>query len=286
MDENEKETEQEKQVETADEIHSEPEVETSAGNLPENGEPGKHKNKRLINAIIRAGAALIAALLLLAVTKLSVFTLLKGPTKTDTAQHEEIGTFVKQDIGMILGDLSDQGLSKNYMVAGVVDKLVVIKFTDRYLKSTDTVKNDTLKFFDGSLTTLDKYVTVEGTVEKQSEELSGKLYDWYAANKSWMIEKRIIADTADDSTYLSDMVITVDTVNSMSETLVYVLTGIAALCLLYMIVELVLMAVGFYLEKPKKFAVANGAECIKDEEKSENNGSPEDASEEKTEEDE
>ena len=226
--------------------------------FPENEAPIKKRNKRLINAIIRAGSALIVAALLLTVTKLSILTLKKGPAETEQAHHEAMGSFVKQDIPLILGDLSDQGLSKNYVLAPLTDKIVLIHFTDRYLASVDAVKADTLKLVDHSLSAVDKYVTVEGTVTKQSEQLSGKVYEWYAANKSWMVQKGVVPDTGEDSTYISDVVLTVDTVNSMSETLVYVLSGIAALLLLYMIIELILMASGVYLKEPKKKFAAEG----------------------------
>lgn len=328
MDEKTKETEQENPLDTGVETSAEEVTETSAEEQPEEvdvssvqvepegGAPVK-KNKRLRNALIRVGCALIAAAILLAVTKFSILDLKKGATKTDSAQKEEIGSFVKQDVYLLLGDLSDQGLSGNYMMAAIVDKIVVVHFTDRYLASATEIKNDTLKFIDGDITTIDKYVTVEGTVEKQSEDLSGKAYEWFAANKSWMQEKGVVSETDDAATYLSDVVLTVDTVNSMSDTLVYALTILAGLLILYIIVELVLMACGVYLKEPKKKkalagAVAeepgeneesdddtqesaeaadetdekvceDGAECIKDEEKPENNGGSETASEEKTE---
>ncbi|PKM74376.1 MAG: hypothetical protein CVU91_00480 [Firmicutes bacterium HGW-Firmicutes-16] len=329
MDEKTKKTEQENPVDTGNDTSAEKMTEISAPEQPiaadvstaygepEGEAPAKQSNKRLVNALIRAGAALIAAALLLAMTKLSVFTLVKGPMETATAHHEEMGSFVKQDIAMILGDLSDQGLPKNYMVAGIYDKLVLVHFTDRYLESAEAVEKDTLLIFEGQLTALDKYLTVEGTIETQSEDLSGKLYEWFDANKAWMQEKGVIYETNDAATYLSDAVLTVDTVNSMSETLVYVLTGLAALCLSYILVELVLMATGFYLLDPKKKkeALAEGGvefneskeseydanviaetsdnteekisevseECIKEEQKPEDNGSSEEPSEEKTE---
>ncbi len=290
--------------------------ESAAAEAAEGGAPVK-KNKRLRNALIRVGCALVAAAILLAVSKFSIFDLKKGAAKTDAAQNEQMGSFVKQDVYLLLGDLSEQGLSGNYMMAAVVDKIVVIHFTDRYLASATEIKNDTLKYIDGDITTIDKYVTVEGTVTKQNEDLSKKVYSWFDANKSWMQEKGVIPQSSDAATYLSDAVLTVDTVNYMSETLVYALTGLAALLILYIIVELILMACGLYLKEPKKKLAmagadvsepdekeesgddaqeaaeltdnteekisADDAECIKDEEEPEDNGDSETVSEEKTE---
>ncbi len=333
MDEKTKETEQENPVDTGAETSAEVEVagkvaEPSAevmpakadfgatSGIPEGGAPMKN-NKRLINALIRVGCALIVAAILITVTKLSIFDLIKRPAETDAAQNEEMGSFVKQDVTLLLGDLSDQGLSKNYMLAVSYDKIIVVHFTNRYLANATAIENDTLKFINGEITTYDKYVTVEGTIEKQSEDLSGKLYEWFDANRSWMQEKGVIYETNDAAIYLSDAVLTVDAVNSMSETLVWILTVLAALLLLYIIVELVLMACGVYLKEPKKKKAMSGTaeadhderedsgndvqetaenseetdeklcedadECIKDDEKPENNGSSEETSEEKTE---
>lgn len=291
MDEKKKETEQEKLSDTvisagsdnaAEKIAEAPAEEqpeaadTSAASVETGGGAPVKKIRSLRNALIRAGCALIAAALLLAVTRLSIFDILKGPLETNAAQHEEMGSFVKQQVYLLLGDLSDQGLSGNYMLAAVVDKIVVVHFTDRYLDSAGEIKNDTLKFIDGDISTIDKYVTVEGTIEEQSEDLSGKLYEWFDANKSWMEEKGVIAQSSDAATYLSDAVLEVDSVNSMNKTLVYVLTGISALCLIYMIIELVLMAAGFYL--PDRKSKKNGA-VQGDDESDEKSGSEDNAAE-------
>ena len=91
---------------------------------------------------------------------------------------------------------------------------------------------------------------VEGTVEKLSENMSAKMYTWYTQNKDLLVNKQVIADTNDAADYVSDYILDVDTVNSISEVLVYVLTGFAAVCLLYSLTELTLAAAGFYRVKP------------------------------------
>lgn len=256
------------------------------------------KNKRLRNAAIRAGAAFLVAIILLAGTKFAVIDLIKGAKESEAVQDEELGSFVKTKIPLIVGffdeekDASDAGTSTSvtptdaetkkgeYAIVLMGTKFVTVHFTNRYLESSHAVETQTLNYINGSVVTLDSYVQVEGTTETISEDLSAKMYDW-------MIQSGFIPDSEDYATYLSDVILEVDTVNGMSEILVYVLTGIAAVCLLYIIVELILMATGVYLNEPKKKKadeenqdsendeeknLEDGAESIKSEENSENNG--------------
>lgn len=277
MDEKEKEVIKEEAGETisteATEAVTEPSAEVSGEAAVEVAAPDT--KKKLHKALIRAGAALLAAIILLAVTKFSVIDLIKGAKEADTVQDEEIGTFVKRDVFAILGfldaktddtastdtttDTSTTGTltpaetaSGEYALVPMGGKFVTVHFTKRYLESAYAIEAETYGYINGSVSTLDSYVKVEGSTEKISEDLSTKMYDWFALNKDWMVQAGVIADTDDNASYLSDVIWEVDTVNSMSETLVCVLTGVAGVCVLYVIVELVLMATGFYLNGPKK----------------------------------
>ncbi len=212
----------------------------------------KKTNNKLRNAFLRAGAALVAAIILVVVSKFSIIDLVKGPKETDAIQSEEVGTFVKRDIYAVMGFYADQtdGISGKYSVVPMDQKFVSVHFTKRYLDSVDTIESDTNKYINGDITKLDKYVVAEGTVEKVSDDLSAKMYTWFSQNKDTLVKKGVISGTNDAADYLSDYVLTVDAVNSMSETLVLVLTGLAAACLIYMLVELSLVAAGFYRVKP------------------------------------
>ena len=232
--------------------------------------------KKLHKALIRVGAAFLAALVLLAVTKLSIVDLIKGAKAADAVQDEEIGTFVKRDVFAILGFFDAEAeidttatdvttdasttesltpadsTSGEYALVPMGGKFVTVHFTKRYLDSAYAIEAQTYSYINGSVSALDSYVTVEGTTKTISEDLSTKMYDWFALNKDWMVQAGVISDTDDNATYLSDVVFEVDTVNGQSEVLVYVLTGLAAVCALYILVELILMATGFYLNGPKK----------------------------------
>ncbi len=278
---------------------------TEGANEPIEGK----KNKMMFNAMIRAGAALLVAIALLAVSKFSVVDLIKGAKETDAVQDGEIGSFVKTQIPLIVGFVDaekENPDSGEYALVPMGTKFVTVHFTKRYIESSVAIEKQTYNFINKNTTTCDNYVTVEGTIETLSEDMSAKMYDWFALNKDWMVNAGAIPNLDDNAEYLSDAYLEVDTVKGMSEVLVFVLTGLAGLCLLYIIVELVLMATGFYLADHKKkkaelVAVENdvdeteeesaeaqetsestendeenssedGTECTKDEENSGNNG--------------
>ncbi|MBP8640173.1 MAG: hypothetical protein KBI01_04650 [Oscillospiraceae bacterium] len=234
--------------------------------------------KKLHKALVRVGVAFLAALLLLAVTKLSVVDLIKGAKESDSVQDEEVGTFVKRDVFAILGFFDAEAAadsettatdattdssttesltpadstSGEYALVPMGGKFVTVHFTKRYLDSAYAIEAQTYSYINGSASALDSYVPIEGTTKTISEDLSTQMYDWFALNKDWMVQAGVISDSDDNATYLSDVILEVDTVKGLSEALVYALTGLAAALVLYMIVELILMATGFYLNGPKK----------------------------------
>lgn len=238
--------------------------------ISENSESGKGGNKRLKSAIIRMAAALVAAAIMLAITGFAPITLLKGPEETEAIQSNELGDFVCRDIYVILGfyandkNKSDETTGR-YAAVPMNGKLVSVYFTERYLKSAGAVCDNTYDFVNGKAEKLDKYVVVEGTVEKIGEDASALMYDWFGTNKDQLVEIKMIADTDDYSDYLSDYLLVVDTVKSHSETYVYVTGIIAAMLLLYAIVEIVLMSIGFYLPKPEKELCCECVACSEED---------------------
>ena len=266
MDEKEKELLEEEKSETSAEELNEQAADDAAAVAQLGDEPAqKVKNTRLRKALLRAGAALLAALILLAVTGRSLIDLKKGATATNAIQDEELGSFVKCQVFAFLGfydagaDASGEASAETagastgeYALVPMSDKFVTVHFSKRYLQSATEIEKETYRFINGEISSFDKYVVVEGTTATLSEEMSTKMYDWFALNKDWMVQAGVITDTQDSADYLSDTVLEVDVVNSMSETLVFVLAALAAACVLYIIVELVLMATGFYLDGAKK----------------------------------
>ena len=216
-------------------------------------------NRRLRSALIRALAAFVAAAVILWATGFGIITLIKGPTDASTISGEKAGAFVKSEVSVIFGYYDD-----DYAVAYLGDGVfTTIHLTGRYLESADAIKADTMSILDGTGTSLDKYIVVEGTVEKISEGTSAKMYDWFAENKDMLVSTQLISDTQDAATSMSDMMLEVDAVNGINEGLLIALTALAGLCLIYFFVEIILMGTGFYLgqTRRKKVGAAEGAEA-------------------------
>lgn len=279
-------TMKEKPIGSSEETEAAP-AEGAASEKPEKRPSAPDKARR--NALIRAGLALLAAALLLVLTKFSVIDLIKGPRESSAIQQEQTGAFVKRDIMAILGYYADSssGVSGKYAIVPMGSQFVSVHFTSRYLSSAGTIEADTIKYISGDISTLDKYVTVQGTVGKLSEGLSGEMYDWLSENKAWMVKGGIIPSADDYSKYISDAVLEVDTVGSLNQNLVVALSAFAALCLVYMLLELILIASRFYRgkaavkaqagarEASAESAIESGAhgeapECIKTAENAEN----------------
>ena len=259
----------EEKAEVSDESCAKINEESSSEEASEAVVGGAEAKKKLHKALVRVGVAFLAALLLLAVTKLSIVDLIKGAKESDSVQDEEVGTFVKRDVFAILGFFDAEAeesadaeatesltpadsTSGEYALVPMGGKFVTVHFTKRYLDSAYAIEAQTYSYINGSASALDSYVPIEGTTKTISEDLSTQMYDWFALNKDWMVQAGVISDSDDNATYLSDVILEVDTVKGLSEALVYALTGLAAALVLYIIVELILMATGFYLNVPKK----------------------------------
>lgn len=250
------------------------------------------KNKKLNFALGRCIGAFVLAVVLLAVTGFSVIDLIKGPKETVNFLTEEQGSFVSREVFAILGfyaeDARGDHVTARYAVVPVGGKLVTVRFTERYLESAGAVCDNTYAVFNGEAESYNKYVVVQGTLDKVTNSQSAIMYDWFGLNREQLVELHVINDTDDYADYLDDTMLVVDTVGGYNQNLVIGLSVAAGILLLYMAVELVLMGAGFYLPIGKKAEKAEGAEddaAEGENEASEKDGkdssgdNPEDASE-------
>ena len=239
------------------------------------------KNKRLRNALIRTLAALLAACVLLAIPGLAIFTIFKGPEPIVDIENAEPGSFVSSDVNFFLWIYPEQeGGIPRYAAMFMNGRIVSVRFTDRYLENVDEIVDETYEYLQMRQDVLDKYLKVRGTIGELSESVSGLMYSWFDYNYSQLLELGL-PPTEDYATYLSDTVLLVDTVNGYSETSVFVMAGLAALLLLYVMAELTLMCVGFY--KPaEETCVCGCEECGDDAEISEETKAEETADETET----
>lgn len=223
--------------------------------------PAPKVSQRLKKALIRCGVALAVLIALLAVTHFSAFQLIKGPEHSTSLKDEKQGAFVRRDVYAIFGYSEDEKsgdtVTGEYAVVEMDNQFVTVHLPRRYLSSADAVLTETKSYLSGNSSTLDKYFVVDGCVEKLTDAQKKKLNDWYTANRDWMVKENVISESSDASTYLSDVILEVDQIGGMSQLAVIILSGIAGVLLLYVIVELILMASGFYLDDSVKSKLKN-----------------------------
>lgn len=203
-------------------------------------EADKEATKRDLRfALIRCAAALILAAVLLLVSGFSIVDLAGGPVEYQAFEEAEPGSFVKCEISAIIGLY---GENEELALVPGGRQYVTVRFTGRYDESVRAVVEETEGFLAGNIYPLDKYVVVQGTVETLDEEQSALLKEWLELNREALISKGVASETIDMENYVSDKVLLVDTVNGKSQTLVFILTGAAALLVLYIIAEFIMMA--------------------------------------------
>ena len=224
----------------------------AAVEAPRRAAKQKKVSEELRRALIRCGAALLVALALLMVTRFSIFAIIKGPSETPSLESEKEGAFVKRDIYAIVGYSQDEksgdAIVGEYAIVPMSGKFVTVHLPKRYLNAVDTVLQETTAYIEGNISMLDSFFVVDGTVSKLSDDQKKALSDWYAENKDYLVQTHVINDTDDETTYLSDALLEVDQINGMSQIFVIILSGLAGLCMAYILVELILMSCGYYLD--------------------------------------
>lgn len=225
----------------------------------ESGEPKKANFRSLKFALICCAGALVVAAALLYATRFAAVDIIKGAAEVASIQNEETGSFIKYRAFYILDNYADEDSGKLYAVVPDVNQMVTINFSKRYEESVKALMEETEQQVLSGSYAQDKYVIAQGTVAELSEEQSTEMYEWFTENKESLIANHVISDAYDAADYLSDKVLLVDTVGGMNQTLVLVLSGLAVLLVLYVIAELVLMALGFYKEpKPEQDETSAG----------------------------
>ena len=201
---------------------------------------------RLRHALIRLAAAVLAAVLLLAVSGFGVFKLLGSGRTFDSIAEVQPGDYVEQEVYLILDYFASgyrgDNITEKYAVVPIDGQMVAFRFPSRWFESADTILNNTLGLFSGTVYSIDQYILVTGTVKSMPEDVSSQLYSWFGENKEQMEQLGLIQEVEDYADVLPDVMVYVDTVGSMSVGWVIALSVVAALCLIYAIIVLVRIA--------------------------------------------
>ena len=239
---------------------------------------------RVKKAATRLVAALLAALVLLAVSGFGIFKMLGTPGSL-TADYSDmsydvegsaepepvktgaqVGDFVEHEVNLILKNFAEgtRGgtVRERYAVVPVQGKLVAFRFPQRWLESEQAVVDATQDLLNGVGQYIDKYIVVRGTVQALPEAVSGELYSWFADNQEWMQQGGLISSEQDAAASLADYMVSVDTVGKLPFGAVIGLTAAAGLCLLYALYELIrILARGYAVKQTEAEAAAESEEA-------------------------
>ena len=241
---------------------------------------------RVKKATIRLIAALLAALVLLAVSGFGIFKMFGTPKSLaadysdmsydveGSAEEEpagaQVGDFVEHEVNLILKNYAEgtrgDTVIERYAVVPVQGKLVTFRFPQRWLESEQAIVDATQDLLNGAAQYIDKYIIVRGTVKALPESVSAELYSWFADNREWMQQGGLISSDQDAAASLADYMVSVDTVGKLPFGAVIACSAAAGLCLLYALYELIrILAKGYAVKQPEAEAGSESEEDVESE---------------------
>lgn len=203
----------------------------------------KASKKRMMPKVI---ALFAAALLLLAVTKFGIFSLLLGPTTAgETPAEDLMGKYVSFDACDSIAAYASLGSSGSnklqYYVLTWGDKYISISATEEYYNILDAASEQSQEYYIGDLTELSPMGELKGTVVKLDDEL-----------KDFMISGITGigipgADTEEEAgAHVVGYTIKLGYVGWLPQTWCLILTALALICIAGAVTLLVLMNSGYY----------------------------------------
>ena len=212
-------------------------------------------NKRANFALVRAAAALIAAVILLACTGWAFRFLLGEPTKVTQGADLTDGDYVTTDIGYIMDvcgvdrDDATGAITAYYAITPIGDQFAVIRFPAADGDTLRAFEIETNSYLYGMQKTVGYRMSATGMARTLPEDVAALLSEWFAGVKETMIASGMIADTEDTSIYLCPCMIDTQNLGTVSTGMAVTMTVIAAVLAVYAVLELVLLACGVYKKK-------------------------------------
>lgn len=240
---------------------------------------------RVKKAWTRLIAALVAAVVLLAVSGFGVFKMLgtpkslmaddlsmlyaEGSAEEEAPAGAQVGDYVEHEVYLILKNFAEgyrgDTVRERYGAVPVNGKLVAFRFPQRWLESEQGIVDATQELLNGVAQYIDKYIVVRGTVQPMPESVSAEFYSWFADNQEWMQQSGLISAEQDAAASLADYMVAVDYVGKLPIGAVVGLTAAAGVCLLYALYELIrILAKGYAVKAPAAEAAA-GEESVEED---------------------
>ncbi len=213
------------------------------------------KNNRLIFALARAAAALIAAVILLGCTGWAFLYLLGEPEKIMDGAALTDGAYVTADVDYIMDicgvDRADDTgeITAYYAVTPIGTQFAVVRFPASDGETLESFEAETRLYLYGQQKTVSTHMSVTGMARTLPEDVSPLLSGWFLDVKNRMIGSGMIAEVQDYSIYLCPCMIDADSLGAVSAGAAVTMTVIAAVLAVYAVLEIVLILCGVYKKK-------------------------------------
>ncbi|MCC8357485.1 MAG: hypothetical protein LJU34_06550, partial [Oscillospiraceae bacterium] len=212
-------------------------------------------------ALVRALIAVILAVVLLAVSGFAVIDLIAGPTEVTDGSTLTAGQYVQIDVSYVMDIIgSESDASGNvvayYAVVPVGNQFVAVRFPAAQYDEFEELKTETNNYLTGASSSMSYHILVSGQTTDNITTVDRLLSQWYDDNSEWMISSSVIAEVDNGYTYLCAVTVQADRAGNLSYGAAVAVSIIAALLIVYAIVELVLILAGVYNPKTAKTAKA------------------------------
>lgn len=163
--------------------------------------------------------ALVAAIVLYAVTGLCGFGVMAGADPVTDGTELEKGDYVRAELSYVLDIIGTE--QKNgetlayYAVAPIGDVFTVIRFPASEFENVNALKAATTAYLYGESKTVDFYVSVTGGVEPLDEDTAQLFADWFNDNASWMSQAGVITAVENYGTYLNGVMLCSGSIGGM-----------------------------------------------------------------------
>lgn len=214
--------------------------------------------RKTVFALARIGAALLAAVILLACTGWAFVELISAPQTVTQGAELSDGAYVTADLRFVMDicgverDVRSGEPVAYLAIAPVGDQFVIVRFPAKDYDAYAALEAETQGYLRGTQRSLSYHMSATGTAKTMDEDTAQLLADWFNENAEWMSRSGLIAAVENYSTYLCVYQIDTGAVGSVSTGTAVTLSLIAAALIAYAVVEAFVLAVRVSRPKPEK----------------------------------
>lgn len=208
----------------------------------------------------------IIIIILLVISFTSIQKLIQGPKDMYSLRVDELpNEYITGDINVIIDIFAEyyvenengtEDVTDSYYIIPIgEEEYIALEIKEGNFEIANQIYNETYDYLMGYRDDLSTYMTIEGTINKMSDEI----YQYY---EDWFYESGILDNpTPEEIERLAlPYVIQIDYVGDFESTTVYLMIAGMALVLLFTIVIIIKLLTGAYISPIKKFIHQNQAE--------------------------